>query len=121
MMLENKIIVITGAAGGIGLAAARRFTEEGAFVIGLDVNEALCVKAEKELSESGYKTLFIPCDISCEENVNAAFDKIAATVDHIDGLYNNASIFLGRGDGPIGDIDPAVWSKVLGRVALLMQ
>ena len=113
-MLENKIIVITGAAGGIGLAAARRFTEEGAFVIGLDVNEALCVKAEKELSESGYKTLFIPCDISCEEDVNAAFDKIAATVDHIDGLYNNASVFLDGKDGALGAVDSAVWHKILG-------
>ena len=114
MMLENKIIVITGAAGGIGLAAARRFAQEGAFVIGLDINEELCAKAEKELSSNGYKTKFIPCDISSEEQVNAAFDKIAATVDHIDGLYNNASVFLDGKDGALGTIDSAIWHKILG-------
>ena len=45
MMLQNKNIVITGAAGGIGLAASHRFAKEGAFVIGLDVNPTACEKA----------------------------------------------------------------------------
>lgn len=114
MMLENKNIVITGAGGGIGLAGAKRFAKEGAFVIGLDLNEAACEKAAAEITAAGGKCLYIACDISSEASVDAAFDKIAATVDHLDGLYNNASVFLNGRDGPIGDIDSAIWHKVMG-------
>ena len=113
MMLQNKIILITGAGGGIGFSAAKRFAKEGAFVIGLELNEESCRKSTAEIENFGGKCLYIACDISSEISVNAAFDKIVATVDHLDGLYNNASIFLGGKDGPIGDIDPTIWHKVL--------
>ena len=93
-MLKNKNVIITGAAGGIGLAAARRFAKEGAFVIGLDVNPTACEAAKAELESAGYRCLYLVCDISSVESVDAAFDKITETVDHIDALYNNASVFL---------------------------
>ncbi len=114
MMLENKNIVITGAGGGIGLVAAKRFAKEGAFVIGLELNAAACEKAAAEIRAEGGKCLYIACDISSEESVDKAFDEIAATVDHLDGLYNNASVFLNGRDGPLADIDPAIWNKVIG-------
>ncbi len=112
-MLQNKNIIITGAAGGIGLAAARRFAKEGAFVIGLDVNAAACENARNELESAGYGCLYVPCDISSEESVNAAFTKIRETVDRVDALYNNASVFLDGRDGPLGDIEPAIWHKII--------
>ncbi|MBE6556091.1 MAG: SDR family oxidoreductase [Ruminococcaceae bacterium] len=113
MMLKNKNVIITGAAGGIGLAAARRFASEGAFIIGLDVNAAACEKACEELKQNGFESLFLPCDISSEESVNKAFDVIEAHVDHIDGLYNNASVFLDGRDGPLDTIEPAIWHKII--------
>ena len=113
MMLKNKNVIITGAAGGIGYVAAKRFATEGAFVIGLDVNAEACEKAKNEIEGMGYKCMYIPCDISSEDSVNAAFDKIEKTVDRIDVLYNNASVFIRGKDGPIGDVDPAIWNKVL--------
>ena len=113
MMLQNKTIVITGAAGGIGYSAAKRFAKEGAFVIGLDVNAELCQKVEKELLDQGYKAMFIQCDISSEDAVNTAFDKIEASVESLDGLYNNASVFLDGRDGALGNIKSDIWHKVL--------
>ena len=54
-MLKNKFAIITGAAGGIGYVAAKRFAKEGAFVIGLDVNAAACEKAGAEIEAAGGK------------------------------------------------------------------
>ena len=113
MMLKDKNAIITGAAGGIGLVAAKRFAAEGAFVIGLDVNAAACEKAKAEIEAAGGKCMYLACDISSEESVNAAFEKIAAAVTRIDVLYNNASVFIRGKDGPIGDVDPAIWNRVL--------
>ncbi|MBR7181804.1 MAG: SDR family oxidoreductase, partial [Clostridia bacterium] len=86
---------------------------EGAFVIGLELNQASCEKATAEIEAMGGKCMYISCDISSEEAVDKAFAQIAERVDHLDGLYNNASVFLNGKDGPIGDIDPAIWKKVL--------
>ncbi|MBQ2757624.1 MAG: SDR family oxidoreductase [Clostridia bacterium] len=114
MMQKNKYIVITGAAGGIGLAASRRFAEEGAFVLGLDVNEAACAAAAAELKAKGFDSLFVQTDISSEQSVAAAFEKIAAVTDRIDGVYNNASVFLDGRDGPLGNIAPNIWDRIIG-------
>ncbi|MBQ9801818.1 MAG: SDR family oxidoreductase [Clostridia bacterium] len=113
MMLQNKNVIITGAAGGIGLAAARRFAKEGAFVIGLDVNATACENAKNELEGAGFRCLYVPCDISSVESVDAAFAEIGKAVDRVDAIYNNASVFLDGRDGPLGDIDPAIWSKII--------
>ena len=113
MMLKDKTIVITGAAGGIGYSAAKKFTKEGAFVIGLDVNKDLCEKVEKELIAQGYKAKFIQCDISSEEAVDKAFDEIESITKSLDGLYNNASVYLDGRDGKLGDIKSDIWHKVL--------
>lgn len=112
-MLQNKNVIITGAAGGIGLAAAKRFCAEGAFVIGLDVNAAACEKAKAEIEGAGGRCMYVVCDISSEASVEAAFAEIGGAVDCIDALYNNASVFLGGKDGPLGEVDTAVWSKIL--------
>ena len=93
MMLKNKIAVITGGASGIGEAGTRRFADEGAVVIMLDVNENAGIALEKELCEKGQKTWFIKTDISDENSVKSAFDQIAEKYGEIDVLYNNASVF----------------------------
>lgn len=113
MMLKNKTVVITGAAGGIGYAASLRFAKEGAFVIGLDVNAELCKKAENDILSSGYKAMFIPCDISSEDSVNSTFDKIEENFKSIDALYNNASVFLDGRDGALGNIKSEIWHKII--------
>lgn len=113
-MLKNKFAIITGAAGGIGYVAAKRFAKEGAFVIGLDVNAAACEKAREEITAAGGKCLYLQCDISSEASVDEAFAKIREVTDRIDVVYNNASVFLGGKDGPLGDVSSEVWHKVLG-------
>ncbi len=109
MRLKDKVTVITGGAAGIGEAGTRRFSEEGAYVFILDVNEEAGKKLEAELSN----VCFIKTDISDEASVKAAFDKISEKFDRVDVLYNNASVFLGGRDGILGDVEENIWKKVL--------
>ena len=109
MKLKNKIAVITGGAAGIGEAGTRKFSEEGAYVFILDVNETAGKALEHELSD----VCFIKADISDEASVKSAFDKIAKKCNHVDILYNNASVFLGGRDGSLGDVEEQIWKKVL--------
>ena len=117
MLLKDKIAVITGGAGGIGLAATRIFADNGATVVILDIVEEAGKKIEKELTEKGYKALFIRTDISNEEQVKAAAAKIDKTFGRVDVLYNNASIFLGVGhkmhDDKMTELDSAIWDRVV--------
>ena len=76
MLLKNKVAVITGGASGIGESGTRRFADEGAAVVMLDVNENAGNALEKELCEKGQKVWFIKTDISDESSVKSAFDKI---------------------------------------------
>lgn len=109
MKLDKKIAVITGGASGIGEAGTRRFVEEGAQVVILDVNEA----AGKALVAELPNVWFIKTDISDEASVKSAFDMIADKFGKIDVLYNNASVFLGRRDTVLGDVEEDIWKKVL--------
>lgn len=113
MMLKDKVAVITGGASGIGEAATRRFADEGAVVVMLDVNENVGIALEKELLKKGQKVWFIKADISDENSVKSAFEQISEKYGEIDVLYNNASVFLGGRDTGIAEVSTDVWKRVL--------
>jgi NAD(P)-dependent dehydrogenase (short-subunit alcohol dehydrogenase family) len=94
------VIVVTGAAGGIGSAMRRRFTEGGHIVVGLDLPGA-CPPGDG---------LLIECDITDEERVRDAFQEIEATHGRIDVLVNNAGI---SAIGAFGDHDVAAYRRVM--------
>jgi NAD(P)-dependent dehydrogenase (short-subunit alcohol dehydrogenase family) len=78
--LEGKVCVITGAAGGIGAETARRFKEEGATVVGVDLGEVSGVD------------LSIACDVSDEDAVRQMYARAAGEFGRLDVLFNNAGI-----------------------------
>ncbi|WP_144509816.1 3-oxoacyl-ACP reductase FabG [Bacillus sp. FJAT-22090] len=92
MRLQDKVAIITGAANGIGLAAAQRFAEEGAKVVLADYDVEKGAEQEKALSEQGYTVKFVQVDVANRESVDFL---VKQTIDHfgeIHILVNNAGI-----------------------------
>lgn len=100
-ILENKVAVITGAAGRIGRATTAAFQREGATVVGLDVREQ---PTECEL--------FIRAELSDEGEVMAAFAEVDARFGRLDVLFSNAGVALPDDDNVLRtDLD--VWHRTI--------
>jgi len=89
MRLNNKVAIITGAANGIGYAAAERFIEEGAFVVIADFNEEAGVSAAEQL---GDQALFVQVNVADRESVKKLVATVIEREGRIDILINNAGI-----------------------------
>lgn len=90
--LEGKVALITGTGGGQGEAAAIRFAEEGALVVGCDLNE----EGNRETvaaveAAGGTMTGMAPVDLSDPEQARAWVEEAAAVHGRVDVLFNNAS------------------------------
>lgn len=91
---ENKIAIVTGAAGGIGEAYARALASEGASVVVADIDEEKGPTTAKDITDAGAgAAIFLPVDVSDPASTEALAE---ATVEHfggIDLLVNNAAIY----------------------------
>ena len=116
-LMENKVVLITGAAQGIGLAAARTFAEAGASVALADWDKALVNKAAEQLTADGYKALAIVCDVSDDAQVKAMVDKTVETFGKLDAAFNNAGIqnvLADAADQTIEDFDRVMGVNLRG-------
>jgi NADP-dependent 3-hydroxy acid dehydrogenase YdfG len=90
--IEGKVVVITGASSGLGDAAARLLSEEGATVV-LGARRADRIQAlAQELSASGGKALAIATDVTRREQVKNLVDMAVETYGRVDVLLNNAGL-----------------------------
>ena len=92
MRLNNKTVLITGAAQGLGAEIARLFSEEGAFVFVADLNEADGSKTAGEIKDKGGKALFVSLNVASEESWKTALNFVIEKCGHLDILINNAGI-----------------------------
>jgi len=107
MDFENKVVLITGAAGGIGIAAARKFAAEGAKLALVDLSREALEKAASDLDGA----LLVAADVSKEEDVKAYVDRTVEAFGRIDVFVNNAGI---NGDfKPITEQTRENYAKVL--------
>ena len=91
-IMEGKVALVTGAAGGIGRAAAQIFAREGAKVIVADLQEDAANETVHTIVEAGGEATAIACDVTVESQVE---DLVAACVDtygRLDAAHNNAGI-----------------------------
>jgi meso-butanediol dehydrogenase/(S,S)-butanediol dehydrogenase/diacetyl reductase len=106
----GKVAVITGAASGIGAAAARRFVQEGATVVLSDVDEAGGQSLAEALAKMGGTVHFMRTDVSdavqVEKLMQSAVDRYGAL--HI--VFNNAGV---GAYGKAPDLEPEVWRQVI--------
>jgi len=105
--LRDRVVTITGGASGIGLAAARAFATEGARVTVLDRDRDALAQAAAELDGVATHEL----DVTSAEQVDAAFDAVAAREGRIDVAVNNAGI--SRGLAWMHEVDEADYDAVL--------
>nr|CAD1838795.1 unnamed protein product [Ananas comosus var. bracteatus] len=93
LRLEGKVAVITGAAGGIGEAAARLFAEHGARVVIADVQDELGAAVAASIGADRCKNY--RCDVRDEQQVSDLVDYAVATFGGLNVMYSNAGI-MGR-------------------------
>ncbi|VWX50027.1 SDR family NAD(P)-dependent oxidoreductase [Novosphingobium sp. 9U] len=91
-MLEGKSIIITGAASGIGRAAARLFAEAGARLLICDWNKAGVDETADMVRQAGGEVGTMQVDVSDEAQVKALTEKGVELYGHLDGAYNNAGV-----------------------------
>jgi short-subunit dehydrogenase len=90
--IKDKIVVITGAAGGIGSATARLLAKEGAVLVLTDIKKDELEALSRELTAVGAKTLVHVHDVRDPESWKALTDRVQAELGPIDILINNAGV-----------------------------
>lgn len=90
--LEGKTAVITGSARGIGKAIATRLATLGANIVICDVLAELVQETARELSDDGFSTLAVRCDVTKDSDVKEMVQKVVDKFGSLDILVNNAGI-----------------------------
>lgn len=88
-MVQDKVVLVTGAAQGIGFEIAEEFFKNGAKVVLTDINEE---KVKESAAALGGDSLGIKCDVTNEEELKASIDQTVATFGRLDILINNAGM-----------------------------
>jgi NAD(P)-dependent dehydrogenase (short-subunit alcohol dehydrogenase family) len=112
MRLQDKVVIITGAGGGMGRVAARMFAAEGARVVVAEYGEAAGRETADLVRESGGEATFVRADVSQESDAKAMIDHALETYGRLDCLYNNAGV-MPEADHSVTDTDVDTWDAVM--------
>jgi dihydroanticapsin dehydrogenase len=108
--LEGKVALITGGAGAIGQATARRFASEGATVVVADREASRAEDVAAALRDTGAEAMGIAVDVTSESSVQALVDRATDTYSRIDILFTCAGILV---SGTVIETSLADWQRTL--------
>ncbi|MCT4780863.1 MULTISPECIES: SDR family oxidoreductase [Exiguobacterium] len=110
MRLSEKVIIVTGAASGMGKAMAELFAAEGARVIVSDIHKEAAVEVAEAITNNGGTAHAVETNVADEAAVRQLLDETLATYGTLDILVNNAGIMDGM-EG-VGDVTDERWERV---------
>ncbi|MDM5314518.1 3-hydroxybutyrate dehydrogenase [Fictibacillus sp. b24] len=91
-MVENKVVVITGSASGIGFEIGKTFAENGSKVVLTDLNAEGVKKAAEELKSLGHEAIGLKADVTSEEDIKNMIETAHKEYGRVDVLINNAGL-----------------------------
>jgi len=110
MRLEGKVAFISGGSRGMGAVEATMFAAEGACVAIGDVREEEAQKVVEQINETGGRAIFLPLDVTSEDQWNSAIVAAVSEFGKLDILVNNAGI---GGTSMIEDTTVEQWDRVM--------
>jgi len=111
MLLSDRVAIVTGGGRGIGRSISLKFAEEGCSVVIVDVLADAAEKTVGDIAGTGSTGLFIRCDVSKNDEVQAMVEQVIGRFGKIDILVNNAG--TGAVPKPIADVSESEWDKTL--------
>lgn len=107
---ENQVVLITGAANGIGQACAYRFAEEGARIVCMDINDDANEATAEKCREFGVEALAFHCDVTDEQNIKDIVQSVMDKWSRVDVLVASAGIYTGT---PLADVPLSQWQRTI--------
>lgn len=111
MKFQGKVILITGAARGVGMVITKKFAQEGATVIINDIDVLEGELVAKQINQKGFKAFVVKADVSKSAEVEAMIHKVINSYGGIDILINNAAVFARS--VPIVELEEEEWDRVM--------
>jgi NAD(P)-dependent dehydrogenase (short-subunit alcohol dehydrogenase family) len=108
----GKVALVTGAASGMGLAAAQAFAEAGAVVVLADFREDVVTAEAQKLVAAGHKTLALGCDVSDDAQVEQMVERAVSEFGRLDAAFNNAGVMARI--APTAESTRDEWDRVIG-------
>lgn len=110
MRFQDQVVVITGAARGIGFAAARLFAREGARVLINDLKADAVREAARQVQAEGGLATALPADAADEQSVRESVTRVVAEFGRVDVLVNNAGIMV---RAPAEELSSEAWRRAM--------
>lgn len=110
-VLKDKVIIVTGAGGGIGRESCRVLAAAGAKLILSDISEREGQATLDAIREDGHDARFIAADVGSEASVSALVEQTVSIHGRLDGAFNNAAVE--QAGKPLAELTLAEWERVI--------